>query len=50
MRKSPLDVTPERRALQIFAFDPMLARGGDHRITVEIPYRKIAAEERVFSR
>jgi hypothetical protein len=35
MRKSPLDTTPERRPLRIFAFDPMLARAGDHRVTIE---------------
>ena len=38
MRKSPLDTTPERRPLRIFAFDPMLARAGDHRVTIEIPF------------
>ena len=48
MRKSPLDTSPERRPLRIFAFDPMLARAGDHRITIEIPYRKIEREERRF--
>jgi hypothetical protein len=48
MRKSPLDTTPERRPLRIFAFDPMLARAGDHRVTIEIPYRKIDREERYF--
>jgi hypothetical protein len=41
MRKSPLDTRPERRPLRIFAFDPMLARAGDHRVTVEVPYRPI---------
>jgi len=30
-----IDRRPERRALQIFAFDPMLGRAGDHRITIE---------------
>jgi len=48
MRKSPLDTRPERRPLRIFAFDPMLARAGDHRVTVEIPYRPIVHEERSF--
>jgi hypothetical protein len=43
MRKSP-----ERRALRIFAFDPMISRAGDHRITVEVPYRKIERSERSF--
>jgi hypothetical protein len=48
MRRSPRDTRPERRRLRIFAFDPMLARAGDHRVTVEIPYRTIEREERVF--
>jgi hypothetical protein len=48
MRKSPLDTRPERRPLRIFAFDPMLARAGDHRVTVEIPYRLIKHDERSF--
>ncbi|HKQ26243.1 MAG TPA: hypothetical protein VJT81_17475 [Burkholderiales bacterium] len=48
MRKSPLDTRPERRPLRIFAFDPMLARAGDHRVTVEVPYRPIEREERAF--
>lgn len=50
MRKSPLDTRPERRALRIYAFDPMLGRGGDHRVTVEVPYRDIAVrpDERGF--
>lgn len=48
MRKSPLDTRPERRPLRIFAFDPMLARAGDHRVTIEIPYRTIERQERTF--
>jgi hypothetical protein len=48
MRKSPLDTRPERRPLRIFAFDPMLARAGDHRVTVEVPYRLIERDERSF--
>jgi hypothetical protein len=48
MRKSPLDTRPERRPLRIFAFDPMLSRGGDHRVTVEVPYRAIERQERFF--
>jgi len=48
MRKSPHDTRPERRALRIFAFDPMLARGGDHRITIEVPYRKIDCSDQSF--
>lgn len=48
MRKSPLDTRPERRPLRIFAFDPMIARAGDHRVTVEIPYRPIERDERSF--
>lgn len=48
MRKSPLDTRPERRPLRIFAFDPMLSRAGDHRVTIEIPYRPIEREERCF--
>lgn len=48
MRKSPLDTRPERRPLRIFAFDPMLSRAGDHRVTVEIPYRPIERGERFF--
>ena len=48
MRKSPLDTRPERRPLRIFAFDPMLSRAGDHRVTVEIPYRPIERGERSF--
>ena len=48
MRKSPLDTRPERRPLRIFAFDPMLSRAGDHRVTVEVPYRPIERDERAF--
>jgi hypothetical protein len=48
MQRSPLDAAPERRPLRIFAFDPMLARAGEHRITVEIPYRAIERDERRF--
>jgi hypothetical protein len=48
MRKSPLDTRPERRPLRIFAFDPMLSRAGDHRVTVEIPYRPLERGERFF--
>ncbi len=48
MRKSPTDTRPERRALRIFAFDPMLSRAGDHRITMEIPYRTIIRNEGSF--
>lgn len=48
MRKSPLDTRPERRPLRIFAFDPMIARAGDHRVTVEIPYRPLERDERSF--
>lgn len=48
MRISPLDTRPERRPLRIFAFDPMLSRAGDYRVTVEIPYRTITRGERYF--
>lgn len=48
MRKSPFDTRPERRPLRIFAFDPMLSRAGDHRVTVEIPYKDIVTEQRAF--
>ncbi|MDB6104578.1 MAG: peptidase GluZincin family protein [Gammaproteobacteria bacterium] len=48
MRKSPLETRPERRPLRIFAFDPMISRAGDHRVTVEIPYRPIERNERYF--
>jgi hypothetical protein len=48
MRKSPLDTRPERRPLRIFAFDPMLARAGDHRVTVEVPYRPITRNHLFF--
>lgn len=48
MRKSPFDTTPERRPLRIFAFDPMVARAGDHRVTIEIPYKPIVRTERSF--
>lgn len=48
MRKSPFDTRPERRPLRIFAFDPMISRAGDHRVTVEIPYRSIERNERRF--
>ena len=48
MRKSPLDTRPECRPLRIFAFDPMISRAGDHRVTVEVPYRPIEREERCF--
>ena len=48
MRKSPLDTRPERRPLRIFAFDPMLSRAGDHRVTVEVPYRPLDRTERSF--
>ncbi len=48
MRKSPSDTRPERRPLRIFAFDPMVSRAGDHRVTVEIPYKDIAWEQRAF--
>ncbi len=41
MRKSPQDIRPERRALKIFAFDPMVARAGDHRVTIDVPYSKM---------
>ncbi|ULA70029.1 MAG: hypothetical protein LZF62_480227 [Nitrospira sp.] len=47
-RQSPYDTCPERRPLRIFAFDPMLSRAGDHRVTIEIPYRPIYREERMF--
>ena len=49
MRKSPTDNRPERRPLRIFAFDPMISRAGDHRITVEVPYKTIERQERSFS-
>ncbi len=48
MRQSPLDTRPERRALRVYAFDPMLARGGDLRVTVEVPYREILHEPEWF--
>ena len=48
MRKSPLDTRPARRSLRIFAFDPMIARGGEDRVTLSIPYRDISREERQF--
>jgi hypothetical protein len=48
MRKSPLDTRPERRPLRIFAFDPMISRAGDHRVTIEVPYRTIERQERFF--
>jgi hypothetical protein len=48
VRKSPLDTRPERRPLRIFAFDPMLSRAGDHRVTVEVPYRPITRAELSF--
>lgn len=48
MRQSPHHSKPERRALRIYAFDPMLARAGDLRATVEIPYRKITRTEAQF--
>ena len=38
MRRSPRDTRPDAERLRIFAFDPMLARAGDHRVTIEIPY------------
>jgi hypothetical protein len=48
MRRSPSDTRPERRPLRIFAFDPMLARAGDHKVTLEIPYRIIKRDLRSF--
>lgn len=48
MPKSPTDTRPERRPLRIFAFDPMLSRAGDHRVTIEIPYRPIDRDTRYF--
>jgi hypothetical protein len=48
MRKSPSDTRPEKRALRIFAFDPMLSRAGDHRVTVEVPYRSVERSEFAF--
>src|SRR5262245_44766126 len=36
-----IDRRPERRALRIFAYDPMIGRGGDQRIAIEVPYREI---------
>ncbi|MBL8719447.1 MAG: hypothetical protein JNL79_25895 [Myxococcales bacterium] len=48
MRRSPLDIRPERRALRIFAIDPMLGRAGDMRVTIDVPYREIAVDERRF--
>src|SRR5579859_7445671 len=43
-----IDRRPERRALRIFAFDPMLGRAGDHRITIEIPYRDLSWRQGAF--
>lgn len=48
MRKSPLDTRPARRSLRIFAFDPMIGRGGTERVTLDVPYRDISREERQF--
>ena len=48
MRISPFDTRPERRPLRIFAFDPMLSRAGDYRVTVEIPFRAIDFGARYF--
>jgi hypothetical protein len=48
MRKSPKDTRPERRALRIFAFDPMVARAGDHRVTIDVPYSRMERRERGF--
>ena len=50
MRKSPLDTTPERRPLRIFAFDPMLARAGDHRVTIENSLSQDRSRGAVFPR
>lgn len=47
-RRSPLDNRPERRALRIYAFDPMLARSGDLRVVIEVPYRDITCGEQSF--
>lgn len=49
VRKSPLDLRPERRTLRIYAFDPMQERAGDRRVRVEIPYRELAWSERSFA-
>jgi len=48
MRKSPNDKRPERRSLRIFAFDPMVARAGDHRITIDVPFSKITQRDKAF--
>lgn len=48
MRKSPNDTRPERRPLRIFAFDPVLSRAGDHRVTVEIPFRPVECDDFSF--
>jgi len=39
---------PERRTLRIYAFDPMLGRGGDLRVAVDVPYRPLERTERSF--
>jgi len=48
MRKSPLDTRPERRSLRIFAFDPMVARAGDHRVTIDVPFSPISHADKGF--
>ena len=48
MRQSPTDMRPERRFLRIYTFDPMIARSGEHRATVDIPYREVRCEARRF--
>lgn len=34
--------TPTHRRLKVFAFDPMLGRSPLHRITIEVPYERLA--------
>lgn len=41
MKRSPEQTRPEFRNLRIFAIDPMVARGGDHRVTVQVRFEDL---------
>lgn len=48
MRRSPEQTRPEYRHLRIFAIDPMVARGGEHRATVQLRFEELERRDASF--
>lgn len=48
MRRSPTQTRPDFRHLRIYAIDPMVARAGEHQVTVQVHFERLEARSASF--